>query len=388
MIQSLDLVFVCCLFLRVEPLIGTISPPTNLSLTWTSDFNLKLSWAPPSHPMDHCRYEVKTKSNVKWSEDTTITNQTSLTRFRVLEGGLLHLSVRTVCGENRSNWVSNKTPETALVKDLQCFIHSSKLTRCSWLNATKASDFHFFYRLEDLSSNESYNNKSKTITQECQPYKDPGGIRTGCDLLAKTTQSMIIIITGTLDSKPFRNTFSRKLHVKPPALTWTVTKTKKEFIIKWIPPEVLDLSDWKFVVNYTECNELKPEKEIPGETSLKLPMVSRCQYQMSIRAVADGRGETPWTEEKYFDADTDPYRMIYAAVIIPLIFAGLAAFAFVFCRKNKEHIFPEIPEPKFLITDIYNNNNNKIHNLCIPEEEEDNCEITLVVDPQTDKLYN
>lgn len=84
------------------------------------------------------------------------------------------------------------------------------------------------------------------------------------------------------------------------------------------------------------------------------------------------------------DADTDPNASIYAAIIIPLMFAGLAALTFVCCRKyvksaplylaptvvpsfasdiylslyrNKENIFPKVPQPRDLLSDVSDNNN-------------------------------
>lgn len=82
------------------------------------------------------------------------------------------------------------------------------------------------------------------------------------------------------------------------------------------------------------------------------------------------------------DADTDPYAFVYAAIIIPLMCAGLAALTFVCYRKyvtsfcidfschlvciwyltlalyrNKDNILPKIPKPRDLLSDISDNNN-------------------------------
>lgn len=45
--------------------------------------------------------------------------------------------------------------------------------------------------------------------------------------------------------------------VRPPPLNWTVTKSGKTFQIRWIPPSVLSLTQWKFLINLTECGETK-----------------------------------------------------------------------------------------------------------------------------------
>lgn len=88
------------------------------------------------------------------------------------------------------------------------------------------------------------------------------------------------------------------------------------------------------------------------------------------------------------DADADPDVFVLAAVIVPLACAGLAVLAlvccirsvffvcfflnltsfvssfatdihFYFCR-NKDYIFPPIPKPRDLLSDISDNNNKVI----------------------------
>ncbi|XP_074517983.1 uncharacterized protein LOC141784151 [Halichoeres trimaculatus] len=379
MIHIMDFVFLSCLFLSVESLTDEISPPSNLSLIWDVDFSFNFSWAPPLHWMKNCKYKITAESKERDSDEEDTVTEPYWSSFKVLEGGFLNLSVKTVCGVRESKVVYITMSDPDLVKNFQCNIVSLKLTRCTWFKATNISDLHFFYRLS------THFQSSYEPIQECPLYRYSGGLRTGCDLQANTDQIMTIFINGTLDSKPVRNIFERNLidHVKPPALDWHVKETKDNFIISWIPPEVK--LPWKYVLNYTEC---KTQKKTTGEdlTTRKLRKVSHCEYWMSIKAEYE-KSETPWSEEKYFAADTDQSTMVYAAVIIPLLCAILAVVAFVCCRKNKENICPKIPEPRNLLSDIYNNNNNKDpdHNLYIPEEEEDNCVITLVIDPQTDK---
>lgn len=47
------------------------------------------------------------------------------------------------------------------------------------------------------------------------------------------------------------------LLVRPPAIKWNVTKADNKFLITWIPPDILDLSNWKFTITYRECNKTK-----------------------------------------------------------------------------------------------------------------------------------
>lgn len=171
--------------------------------------------------------------------------------------------------------------------------------------------------------------------------------------------------------------------VRPPPLNWTVVEVGDAFNISWIPPDVLGLDLWKFRINYTECGENKSVL-IPHRTSHQLPRVAHCQYHMAIKAVYKEHG-TEWSDKKYFGAD--PNAVVYVVfILIPLMFAGLAVLAFVCCRRNKESIFPKVPEPRDLLSDISDNNNKiTVRNLYVPAKEEEDCKITLVIDPQLSK---
>ncbi|XP_041635392.1 interleukin-13 receptor subunit alpha-1-like isoform X3 [Cheilinus undulatus] len=378
MFKSVDLVCLCCLFLVVECLAGIIQPPQNLSLSWSSDFWPQLNWTSPPHSMENCSYEVESPEG--WQNTV---NTTFWTKFRVMEGGKLKLSVRTVCGQEESDWVSVTTPYPDLVENFTCSLESSQLTYCTWNKANNTQDIWFYYQLFDELS------RDKTPLTECSSYRCSEGIKTGCDLKATTTQTMNILLNGTVDNEPVRNTFSSLLKKNEPRpLNWTVTKDNNEFVIHWSPPDINDGWTWTYKIKYTKCNE-ENERRQTGGMSLRLDIVPQCPYRMQIKATLDyslNGIETPWSEFKDFDAETDPNAMLYAVIIIPLIVAGLVLFIFMCCRKNKDKIFPKIPEPRDLLSDISDNNNKStLHNLYIPAEEEDTCRITLVMDPHTEK---
>ncbi|KAF1380417.1 hypothetical protein PFLUV_G00163520 [Perca fluviatilis] len=264
-----------------------------------------------------------------------------------------------------------------LVKDVQCYIHSANQAHCSWVPCSPAPDLKFYYQLW----NESFSDPVDSPVLQCSEYRYPDGVRTGFDLKANIFQSIVILINGTLNNamKPLEKIFFSE-NVRPPALNWTVTKTGDQFLISWTPPDIP--ATWTYVINYTECNESKTKEVEKNETSLAL--VPHCPYSIKIKATCSG-GWTPWSDVKYFDVGTSPW--VYAGIVVPLVFAGLAVLVFVCFRKNKERIFPKVPQPRDLISDIYDNNNKStVCNLYIPAKEEDNCKITLVEEPQINKL--
>ncbi|XP_041635776.1 interleukin-13 receptor subunit alpha-1-like [Cheilinus undulatus] len=379
MFKSVDLVFLCCLFLVVECLAGKIQPPQNLSLSWYSDFQPQLNWTSPPHSVENCRYEV---------ESAEIRNEVKTLfwrRFRVMEGGKLNLSVRTLCGQEKSDWVLVTTSYPDLVENFTCTLKSSQLTKCTWNKANNTQDLRFYYQLFDESS------RDETPLTECSLHRYYDNVKTDCYLKATTSQTMNILLNGTVDNKPVRNTFRRLLlkNVKLRPLDWNVTKDNNLFVIRWSRPDINDRWTWTYKIKYTKCNE-ENERRQKGGTSLRLDIVPQCRYRMQIKATLDyslNGIETPWSEFKYLDAEPDPNAMLYAEIIIPLIVAGLALFIFMCYRKNKDRIFPKIPEPRDLLSDISDNNNKStLHYLHV--EEEDTCRITLVMDPHTEKTIS
>ncbi|KAK9524510.1 hypothetical protein VZT92_016900 [Zoarces viviparus] len=379
MCPSLELFVLSCFFLTVESQQGPILPPQNLSLKWISDFDPQLSWAPPPHSVENCTYEVEAKRPGDFKSDE-VSSQSHHFYF-AMEGGFLEMTVQTVCGKNRSELAKVNATYPVLVKDWKCSMYSATQTSCSW-PASQAQDLRFFYWL----TNENFQPDVKKPLVECSTYRDNGDGRIGCDLTANKDHSIDILFNGTLNDTFARNTFKIMIiEVRPPPLNWTVNKTTDQFHIEWTPPDIP--LPWTYRINYTECGKEKIKQILKGN-SYDLELNPDCQYRMTIKAIT-GRGETPWSDEKYFDADTDPNTWLYAAILIPLMLAGLAALMFVCCRKNKEYIFPKVPEPRDLLSDITNNNNNNEstgHKLYVPPEEEDNCKITLVVDALINRL--
>ncbi|XP_078131726.1 interleukin-13 receptor subunit alpha-1-like isoform X1 [Sander vitreus] len=391
MFQSLDLLALSFLLLMVKSQQDTILPPQNVSLRWINDFRPALSWSPPQHSMKNCYYKVQSETTEEDSEKEHITPNTTWDAHIVMEGGYLWFSVETVCEGNSSTKVVKKTNYTDLVKDLQCYSHSAKQTHCFWLPDTHAPDLKFYYQLQNEDFTVTANGKSPFNLTECLEYRYTDGVRTGCNLEATISQSIAILLNGTHNNSLARNTFKKwpKKNMRPPALNWTFTETWDHFLnISWTPPDIP--VQWTYKINYTECDEVKTKQVGNGETSTLLDLVLHCQYSIAIKAEYEKReykGWTAWSDVKYFAAEPGPDAWLFAAIIVPLMFASLAALLCVCFRKNKEHIFPKVPEPRDLISDIFDNNNKStVCNLYMPAEEEDNCKITLVEESQINKL--
>ncbi|KAE8278915.1 hypothetical protein D5F01_LYC22497 [Larimichthys crocea] len=372
MFQSLDLFGLSCLFLTVTCQEGNISQPQNVSLVWVGDFKVRLSWARPQDLRENCKYKV---GELHRGEEATISTPSWEGRVP-MERGFLQVSVRTVCDRQTSPPVFKNLTYPELVKNLECNIHTSKHTRCSWIPVSGHSP-SFFYELEDGGGV----NEENFLLRAC-PLSTHDG-RTGCNLTAHNYYKIHILINETRDNETYINIFSLDFQVKPPALHWTVTNAGNEFIINWTAP---DIRGGKFIINYTECSENK-KIDVTEGTSYNLSRVPHCGYNMKIKAESElHKWETPWSIPYEFDADTNPNVLLAAAIVIPLLIVILAALLLVCWRKNKNIIFPKVPKPRDLLSDISDNNNKtSVSNLYVPAEEEENCKITLVVDPQNNK---
>ncbi|XP_068163950.1 interleukin-13 receptor subunit alpha-1-like isoform X2 [Antennarius striatus] len=360
---------------------GKISPPQNLTLQWITDFYPYLSWAPPNHSMSDCKYKVEIRpfNNSEDNKSSSNTREPRWTEHIVMEGGFLNLSVKTVCKEKESKQVFRYLKDPELVRDLQCSIHTSKQTSCSWTPAHLVPDLSFFYKLVYEDGRTRSDDQTLSWVQACSSYTYTNGVRTGCNFQAKITQDVLILVNGTVNNRTVKNTFRKALHnnVKPPPLEWEVEKTATKFLISWIAPEISNPPKWKFIINITECGKKLPSEEVE-KTKYDLPLQSHCPYRMSVRAKA-WRSETPWSKEKYFSADRDPNAFLYAIIFVALTAAILGAMSLMFLMKYKKTIFPKVPQPRDLLSDSDNNNKVMLPSFYSLAEEE-NCEITLVID--------
>ncbi|XP_035004392.1 uncharacterized protein LOC118102383 isoform X2 [Hippoglossus stenolepis] len=303
----------------------------------------------------------------------------------------LKLSVQTVCdeGKSKSTVLDGSYPE--MVRNVKVYWYSAENASVFWEPAVPGTVVDFFYRLLKQNLSRPCCDPLPSL-QECSSYSFTEGVRTGCELQVDLMQSIQILFKGTENKKLFRNTFEmwplKDFIVKLPPLEWTVTKTVNTFNINWITPRTRDHFK-KFVLNITECETLMaiPITTEIEQTSTEWTVKPHCRYHMTMQAVYKVF-TTPWSEEKSFDADADPNAYLYAVVLIPLMLAGLTALTFVCCREHiwkKNHIFPKVPQPRDFLTDISDSNNKStVGYLYFPAEEE-NCTISLVLEPEIDK---
>ncbi|XP_061565749.1 interleukin-13 receptor subunit alpha-1 [Cololabis saira] len=375
MFQHLGLLFLIWILVTVEWTAGEILPPQNLSVRWIHDFEPELSWTPPPDLWDNCTFKVCIEDQ---DHNCQRGNLSEYAEYMIMEGGFLPWSVTTHCPDQTSAKVYYNISYPELVQDLQCYIYEAERVNCSWSPARDVTDLRFFYRLRTHFGEDD----DAPELQECSLYTDVR--KTGCNLKAKANQEIDILFKATQNDTVVRNTFKRELlaNVKPPPLKWNVTQNADSFNITWAPPEILGLTSWSFVINYTVCDE-KKTLTVEAVTSHVLARVPHCRYCIVIGAVRDG-GSTPPSDQKCLDADENRNVLVYAAVFIPLLVFGLAALAAFCCWENKDNIISKVPKPIDLISEIWDSKN-AICNLSTMAVEEESCKVTLVVDSPLEK---
>ncbi|XP_011486073.1 uncharacterized protein LOC101175200 [Oryzias latipes] len=349
-----------------------VLPPRNLSVRWINAFQPEFSWEPPPHPVTNCTYILFYRGKPDYSGENilNINEQKMIADPFVMDGGFLRWSVKTSCDGRESEEAVMEVTQPELVQDLQCYGYTAAIMKCSWSPAADAPDVAFFWT----------NAPGSSPLQECSSYSEVQDQKRGCDVQISENKEFFILINGTLNSTAVRNSFGWHSYtlVRPPPLNWTVTKSGKNFQIHWIPPSVLSLTQWKFLINLTECGE-KKDIRVQAQTSYVLGVKRQCAYCMTIRAESR-KGNSLTSQEACFEADAENNWLLYAAITIPVLVAFVATLTFVCCTKNKDKIFLKVPEPRDLITD--NNNKSTFSNLYIPAEEERCCQINLLIDKQ------
>ncbi|NP_001133641.1 interleukin-13 receptor subunit alpha-1 precursor [Salmo salar] len=357
-----------------------LSEPLNLSLTWESEFRIKLSWNAPEDLDASCKVNYMIVTRIG-EEKAPLTTTFNLYKEYNVTNDAVNYTVKTnprdCTGRTISRPVSIFKPKpTELVKNFHCSLYSSKAMNCSWLPVNQASDLQLYYGYLDPSH-----------IAACSEYQYRDDQRTGCHLKGSFLQYDVYFkVNGTLDGLTVQNNFLvvPRYYVKPPAPKVKITEEGQNLILSWDPPDIGAVHCWEFVLNYDKCKE-SVNKEIQSEhVPVKISYDKRCQYRVKLKAVYAkwcGEGGSDWSEEEIYGVD-DWSTIVFDVVIPAVVFLFLILFICCF-MKHREKLFPTIPHPSLIFKDMLNSNKelkSSIGNLYVPVEEEVECKISLEKD--------
>ncbi|XP_041740946.1 uncharacterized protein LOC121572974 [Coregonus clupeaformis] len=277
--------------------------PLNLSLTWATEFLIKLSWNAPKDLDASCKvnYMITTRIGQRRPQAETTFKLYKVKRLSMEDA--VNYTVQTnpkhCTGRTISKPVNQSiTKPTELVKNFQCSLYSSKAMNCSWLPANQASDLQLYYG----SPGDSH-------IAACSEYQYRAAQRTGCHLRGAFLEyDVYFLVNGTLNGSYVRNNFLvlPRYHVKPPAPKVKITEEGKNLILSWDPPDIGASHCWNYILNYNKCQE-SLSKEIQFEhVPVKVPYDRRCQYRVQLKAVYQkgcGDGGSDWSEEEIYDTE-------------------------------------------------------------------------------------
>lgn len=353
-------------------------PPENVTLSWKDELYQQLFWTHPNHSMQNCYYQIN--STIKSREGEYFPSWTNTTsspwfNYKALNGGFLRVSIQTVCGAKWSEAVFIGLDDPDL--QLSCVIKSKTLTRCSWKSLPSAH-INFFYKLED------------DMLLQCPHYNTT---RTSCDLQMNPEDSLSVLLNGTVQNSTIRNVYQFiTVDVSLPPLNWTVKESGQKLLIHWTAPD-FDF-EWNYIIKYKYCNYT--EESTTTKLSVTLQRAPGCTYRVSMKGIFSDSAQTEWTAERVFvkvdlDLNTD-FNPVFdssllAYLLIPLVLAVLVVLSLLWCRKNKDKVFPKVPRPNSELFKDFINNNNQINvpNINFPKLEEE-CKVILVVDPNQAQL--
>lgn len=386
--RNFGLLFVWSVFL-ISVVAEKVLPPENVSLSWSGDLYPELTWTPPKHSLHNCRYHITsvTKENGvedEWFYSKSAKSSRHLVEKRYLNGGYLNISIKTVCNGSSSEAVSVGLDDPDMKVD--CAILSSSRVHCAWKPPSSAQ-LQLFYNVALAPRSNNF-----TELRECPHYSEQ---RNGCDLPVKTENPTLdlselpinLLLKGTMGNRTIRNVRQiqnlRRIEpvpVKLQPLKWTVKASEENFLIDWISPAFN--KNWTYIISYIrdECNkrgtsEIRSLEKPPYE----LRRQANCSYDISMRGVWES-GSTEWTAKEHFDVVSNSKVAMLALVLIPMFLAVLVVLTLFWWMRNKDRIWPKVPQPNSELFEDLMNNNNKA-NFYLPKAEEE-CEVTLVIDPK------
>ncbi|CAL8241480.1 unnamed protein product [Merluccius merluccius] len=171
---------------------GRVSPPTDVSLSWLTEFCYALSWTPVANRS--CSYTIGEKTYKKI--------EIPHYGFEVMQGGAMNLSLSANCGVSKSNTVFASHVYPELVRDFDCSLGPNNRTNCTWNPARHMVDLGLYY----LPVNHSGNNSpcsSHKVKAQCPIHQN-----NSCNLKLNADE-YLFLFNGTVNGTLAMNTFRR-----------------------------------------------------------------------------------------------------------------------------------------------------------------------------------
>ncbi|XP_030636653.1 interleukin-13 receptor subunit alpha-1 [Chanos chanos] len=396
--RYLDISLFICLsvaFVGVENKLEFLPAPEYVNLSWTSEFDVKVTWKAPRDLDPRCKvnYTYDTAQNCSTADiGSHKTNNLHFNESITTEHGIC-FRLRTVPAAQTCDKFKSKPvdiivpPHKALVEDFKCNYSCMKAFTCTWTPVSNLPDLKMYYRY-----------RSSPHLFPCSEYQYDELVKTGCKLSGSFQEviDVFFLINGTQDGKTVRNTFQRSpndlVKLKPPKPDVKQDGIKLHF--EWTDNN--DCSEClKYQYTYKKCNSTYLSEET-DKRQVELEYDFACQYKFRVKSIYSsicGEGDSVWSEELIFGEDRDPKGFsLVAFIVIPVTLSLCLILALVLFRRHRHIILPTIPEPALFFKDMFGNKDLAdvksvgVQNLYVPIEEVVESKITL--EPEPSQLLN
>ncbi|KAL0970258.1 hypothetical protein UPYG_G00239570 [Umbra pygmaea] len=345
-----------------------LSSPINLTFSWTNEFCWKLSWSLPASFEEKLNCSPKYQVNLPVPGKVPDSKRTSSTTYETCAGltGVGNYSVETLCNTNINQpAVHTIAAPKELVSNFQCVFYSYNDMNCSWHQTSQTPDDLQFYYAYPISKT-SISNISM-----CNTYLHTAEKKTGCHLSCNNSfpHDLFIQVNGTVNGSLVRNTFKidPKSNVKPPAPKVKIRKEGMYLNLSWDHPNIRRPHCWKYLLNYSRCQEPKICIEI-DRNSKNILYEPECQFEIQVKAIFNtcGTGESDWSEVELYGKNVWPVDV--GAIVIPIaVFIFVILFLCCF-MKHRKKLYPKIPQPSLVYKDRTEEQKIVIGSLYVPDE--------------------
>lgn len=393
MYRFLDISLIVCfsvslMFVGVESM-SELPPPKNLNFKWETPFTLNLSWDKPEDLDPEClvNYTISVSSSQVCSYDKSEKRRVATNKVFLNVSNVNGLCINVTtnfdnCGERRSapKIITIPPPPVLLVKDRD-FAYSHDKLKCTWRPAIDVKDLGFYY----------WYKRDPPLESLIQCIPDETIKMGGCVIHNKFLKDinvfseMFYLFNGTYNGTVVNNTFrdesaNQYVRLKKPQLT--VQRIGDSLIFQTNASDLDEFEESCYDYNYTYSvcgKESLFSKRINKTTQQYDPS---CKYRARVQIHFSnncGQGFSEMSNEVEYGENSNPNTpALLALIIIPLMVSCCLIVSLVLLRRNKDILFPKVPDPSLFFKEMLNSSvsvpqelpaNSPVNKLYVPAEE-------------------
>ncbi|XP_056317127.1 interleukin-13 receptor subunit alpha-1 isoform X1 [Danio aesculapii] len=374
MYRFLDISLIVCfsvslMFVGVESM-SELPPPKNLNFKWETPFTLNLTWDKPEDLDPEClvNYTISVSSSQICSNNNIDKRRVAANKVLLNVSNVNGLCINVTtnldnCGDRRSppKIITIPAPPVLLVTDRD-FAYSHDQLKCTWRPAVDVKDLGFYYWYKREPPLESL---IRCIPDETM--KMGGCVIHNTHLKdINVFGHMFYLFNGTYNGTVVNNTFKDEnvkqyVRLKKPQLTVQRVGDSLMFQTNASDLDEFEKGCYKYNYTYSECGkESRNFTELINKSTHQYDPYCKYRARVQIHFSNDcGRGFSELSDEVYYGENSNPNTpALLALIIIPLMVSCCLIVSLVLLRRNKDILFPKVPDPSLFFKEMLNSNVN------------------------------